>query len=255
VSILSQFESAFEEKFYNERLEKLAQIRALGVKAGLTAAEAIYPNNFRFNTDVPQIRSAYDATSAEQLEADKPSVAIAGRLVAIRLQGKAGFAQLQQGGQRLQVYVRKDNVGEDAFELYRLLDLGDHVGVEGPLFRTRTGELTVQVQKLTFLTKAMLPLPDKHAGLGDIELRYRRRYLDLFTDTGDVAETPSGVAAASEAAGLSVRKCGGLRSRRQCRGNRTERNNKSVISTGERHLQSVISTGALHLQSVISTGA
>jgi lysyl-tRNA synthetase class 2 len=204
VSILSQFESAFEEKFYNERLEKLAQIRALGVKAGLTAAEAIYPNNFRFNTDVPQIRSAYDATSAEQLEADKPSVAIAGRLVAIRLQGKAGFAQLQQGGQRLQVYVRKDNVGEDAFELYRLLDLGDHVGVEGPLFRTRTGELTVQVQKLTFLTKAMLPLPDKHAGLGDIELRYRRRYLDLFTDTGDVAETPSGVAAASEAAGLSA---------------------------------------------------
>jgi lysyl-tRNA synthetase class 2 len=185
---LSQFESAFEEKFYNERREKLAQIAALGVKAGLTPAEAIYPNTFRFSTDVPSIRAQYDAVSGEQLETDKPAVAIAGRLVAIRLQGKAGFAQLQQGGQRLQIYVRKDNVGDDAFELYRLLDLGDHVGVQGPLFRTRTGELTVQVQKLTFLAKAMLPLPDKYAGLGDIELRYRRRYLDLFTDTGDFAE-------------------------------------------------------------------
>jgi lysyl-tRNA synthetase class 2 len=185
---LSQFESAFEEKFYNERREKLAQIAALGVKAGLTPAEAIYPNTFRFSTDVPSIRAQYDAISGEQLEADKPEVAIAGRLVAIRLQGKAGFAQLQQGGQRLQIYVRKDNVGDDAFELYRLLDLGDHVGVSGPLFRTRTGELTVQVQTLTFLAKAMLPLPDKYAGLGDIELRYRRRYLDLFTDTGDFAD-------------------------------------------------------------------
>jgi lysyl-tRNA synthetase class 2 len=189
---LSQFESQFEEKFYNERIEKLRQIATLGAKAGLSPLEATYPNAFKFSTDVPSIKQQYDAPSApvsgEQLEADKPQVAIAGRLMAIRLQGKAGFAQLQQGGQRLQIYVRKDNVGDDAFELYKLLDLGDHVGVEGPLFRTRTGELTVQVEKLTFLAKAMLPLPDKYSGLGDIELRYRRRYLDLFTDTGDIAE-------------------------------------------------------------------
>jgi lysyl-tRNA synthetase class 2 len=189
---LSQFESQFEEKFYNERVEKLKQIAALGAKVGLSPLEATYPNAFKFSTDVPSIKQQYDAPSSpvsgEQLEADKPPVAIAGRLMAIRLQGKAGFAQLQQGGQRLQIYVRKDNVGEDAFELYKLLDLGDHVGVEGPLFRTRTGELTVQVEKLTFLAKAMLPLPDKYSGLGDIELRYRRRYLDLFTDTGETAE-------------------------------------------------------------------
>jgi lysyl-tRNA synthetase class 2 len=120
------------------------------------------------------------------------------------LQGKAGFAQLQQGGQRLQIYVRKDNVGEDAFELYRLLDLGDHVGVAGVLFRTRTGELTVQVETLTFLAKAMLPLPDKYAGLGDIELRYRRRYLDLFTDTGEVAEGGEQGAGVEGVAGLSA---------------------------------------------------
>jgi lysyl-tRNA synthetase class 2 len=201
---LAQFESEFEERFYQERVEKLKRIAELGVKAGLSAAEAVYPNTFRYTTDVPSVRAEFGAVAGEQLEADKPHVAVAGRLVAIRLQGKAGFAQLQQGGQRLQIYVRKDHVGEDGFELYRLLDLGDHVGVAGVLFRTRTGELTVQVETLTFLAKAMLPLPDKYAGLGDIELRYRRRYLDLFTDMGEVAEAgeTSGAAGDSVPQGL-----------------------------------------------------
>ena len=191
---MSQYDSHFEEKFYNERREKIARIAALVRQqnpAITSDLAATYPNTFRFQPegiDVPKIRAQYDALSAEDLEAQKPHVAIAGRLVAIRLQGKAGFAQLQQGGQRLQVYVRKDNVGEPAFDLYKLLDLGDHIGVEGTLFRTRTNELTLQAATLTFLSKAMLPLPDKFSGLGDIELRYRRRYLDLFTDTGDFAE-------------------------------------------------------------------
>ncbi len=197
-----QFESQFEEKFYNERVEKLRQIAELGAKAGLSPLAATYPNTFRFypaDVTIPSLRAQYDSVTAEELEATKPAVAIAGRIVAIRLQGKAGFAQLLQNGQRLQIYIRKDNVGDDLFELYRLLDLGDHIGVRGSLFRTRTGELTVQVgvagpegadagPALEFLAKAMLPLPDKYSGLGDIELRYRRRYLDLFTDTGDVAE-------------------------------------------------------------------
>jgi lysyl-tRNA synthetase class 2 len=196
---LPQFESQFEEKFYNERREKLARIAELGARQDLSPLQATYPNSFRFTTDVPSIKQQYDApldpVSGEQLEADKPLAAIAGRIVAIRLQGKAGFATLQQGGQRLQIYVRKDDVGDDAFELYKLLDLGDHIGVNGYLMRTRTGELTLKAATtdagpaLTFLAKAMLPLPDKYAGLGDIELRYRRRYLDLFTDTGDFAET------------------------------------------------------------------
>ncbi len=194
---MSQFESQFEADLYAARREKLIQIAALvrAQDASIPVSAATYPNHFRFTTDVPSIKQQYDSplnlTSGEQLEADKPPVAIAGRLVAIRLQGKAGFAQLQQGGQRLQIYVRKDNVGDIAFDLYKLLDLGDHVGVEGVLFRTRTNELTVQVAKLTFLAKAMLPLPDKYSGLGDIELRYRRRYLDLFTDTGDFTELPA----------------------------------------------------------------
>jgi lysyl-tRNA synthetase, class II len=99
--------------------------------------------------------------------------------MAIRLMGKAGFAHLQQSGQRLQIYVKKDAVGERGFELYKLLDLGDHVGVSGYLFRTRTGELTLHVEEITFLAKDLLPLPEKWHGLTDVELRYRQRYVDL----------------------------------------------------------------------------
>ena len=102
--------------------------------------------------------------------------------MAIRAQGKAGFATLQQGGERLQIYVRLDAVGEQGFALYKLLDLGDHIGVTGYLFRTRTGELTIHVERLTFLSKAMLALPEKFHGLADVELRYRQRYVDLFTN-------------------------------------------------------------------------
>ena len=102
--------------------------------------------------------------------------------MAIRVQGKAGFAQLQQAGQRMQLYVRKDDVGEDGFALYKLLDLGDHIGARGFLFRTRTGELTCTSSALTFLAKAMLALPDKFHGLEDTELRYRQRYVDLFVN-------------------------------------------------------------------------
>jgi lysyl-tRNA synthetase class 2 len=204
--ILSQFESQFEENLYQLRREKLQQIVALGQEA--------YPNTFGFThtltksaEDIPALLPlGLDAEgspkSAEVLEAEHIEVSVAGRIVAIRLQGKAGFATLQQNGARIQIYVRKDDVGEQAFELYKLLDLGDHIGVHGTLIRTRTGELTLKALPLdgklplTFLAKAMLPLPDKYAGLGDIELRYRRRYLDLFTDTGDFADQPEGEAAA-----------------------------------------------------------
>jgi len=102
--------------------------------------------------------------------------------MAIRAQGKAGFATLQQGGERLQIYVRLDAVGAEGFALYKLLDMGDHIGATGYLFRTRTGELTIHVERLTFLSKAMLALPEKFHGLADVELRYRQRYVDLFTN-------------------------------------------------------------------------
>jgi lysyl-tRNA synthetase, class II len=184
------YESEFEKNLYQQRRDKLQQIAAIGQASGLTYAEATYPNSYAATHTIPALRAAYDALTSEQLEADRVNVSIAGRIMAIRVQGKAGFAQLQQGGQRFQIYVRKDDVGEDAFALYKLLDLGDHIGVRGYLMRTRTGELTVHVGSvdnkpaITFLAKAMLALPDKYHGLEDTELRYRQRYVDLFMNTG-----------------------------------------------------------------------
>ncbi len=162
---------AFDDDIYKMRLEKLKQIEALGQQA--------YPTKYDFTHTLPQILAEYTDKTGEQLEAARVHVRVAGRIMAIRLMGKAGFAHLQQDGQRLQIYVKKDAVGEKGFELYKLLDLGDHIGASGYLFRTRTGELSVHVETITFLSKDLLPLPEKWHGLTDVELRYRQRYVDL----------------------------------------------------------------------------
>ncbi len=162
---------ALDDKIYELRREKLKEIEALGQEG--------YPRRFDFTHTIPQILASYSDKPAEQLENPRLTVRVAGRIMAIRLMGKAGFAHLQQGGQRLQIYVRRDAVGDKGFELYRLLDLGDHIGVRGYLFRTKTGELTVHVDAITFLSKDLLPLPEKWHGLTDVELRYRQRYVDL----------------------------------------------------------------------------
>jgi lysyl-tRNA synthetase class 2 len=200
------FESEFEQNLYALRRDKLKQIAALGQEAGLTEAQATYPNSFPTSHTIPELRAAFDPLTAQDLEsAPTPiTVRIAGRIMAIRVQGKAGFAQLQQGGQRMQIYVRKDDVGENAFALYKLLDLGDHIGVSGHLVRTRTGELTIHVTKLTFLAKALLALPDKYHGLADTELRYRQRYVDLFMNTGALKPATPPTALATEAAEAAV---------------------------------------------------
>jgi lysyl-tRNA synthetase class 2 len=174
------FESEFERNLFALRQEKLAEIEKLGQQK--------YPNQYSATHTVPEVRSKWGEVSAEELngspEAPAPhvNVSLAGRIMAIRAQGKAGFATLQQGGQRLQIYVRQDTVGEQGYALYKLLDMGDHIGVTGYLFRTRTGELTIHVETLTFLAKAMLALPEKFHGLSDVELRYRQRYVDLFSN-------------------------------------------------------------------------
>jgi len=173
------FESEFEGNLFALRKDKLRQIAALG--------QQTYPNQFVASHTVQEVRQKFGDLSAEVLEAERTTVTVAGRLMAIRAQGKAGFAQLQQGGERLQIYVRLDAVGEQGFQLYKLLDLGDHIGVSGYVFRTRTGELTVHVDTITFLAKAMLALPEKYHGLADVELRYRQRYVDLFMNI-DVRE-------------------------------------------------------------------
>ncbi len=174
------FDSDFERNLFALRQEKLKAIEALGQPA--------YPNQYIASHAIPEVRAEWGETPAEVLngtpEAPAPHipVSVAGRIMAIRAQGKAGFATLQQGGERLQIYVRLDAVGEQAFAIYKLLDMGDHIGVTGYLFRTKTNELTVHVETLTFLAKAMLALPEKYHGLSDVELRYRQRYVDLFAN-------------------------------------------------------------------------
>jgi lysyl-tRNA synthetase class 2 len=180
---------ALDDEIYELRLEKLKKIEALG--------QPTYRSQYQFTHTIPQILADYLRKTAEQLEDPRVNVRVAGRIMAIRLMGKAGFAHLQQGGQKLQIYVKKDAVGEKGFELYKLLDLGDHVGVNGYLFRTRTGELTVHVEEIAFLSKDLLPLPvgkaieadaatpggaERWHGFADVELRYRQRYVDLVVN-------------------------------------------------------------------------
>jgi len=168
--LFKDFRLGLDENIYELRREKLTKIQALG--------QPTYRSKYEFTHTIPQIWADFDKP-AEELEASRVEVRVAGRIMAIRLMGKAGFAHLQQGGKKLQIYVKKDAVGDQQFELYKLLDLGDHVGVRGYLFRTRTGELSIHVEELTFLSKDLLPLPEKWHGLTDVELRYRQRYVDL----------------------------------------------------------------------------
>ncbi len=182
------FDSEFEERLYAQRLETLERIGALGEAQGLSPAEARYPNAFAATTTIPELRAKYidtpEPATAEWLEANRVEASVAGRVMQYRSKGKTGFAHIQQGGQRLQIYVRQDELTEEQFGIFKLLDLGDHIGVSGYLFVTKTGETTLHVTSLRFLAKALLALPDKYHGLEDVELRYRQRYVDLFMNTG-----------------------------------------------------------------------
>lgn len=157
-----------------QRQKKLSEIEALG--------HAAYPHRFAWTHSPKQIAEEFGARTAEQLTAERAEVRVAGRVVALRPHGKAGFAHLAGEGARIQIYVKLDAVGEKTFKLFQLLDLGDIVGVAGHLFRTRTNELTIWVEQLELLSKALLPLPEKWHGLADVDLRYRRRYLDLIVN-------------------------------------------------------------------------
>ncbi len=181
---------ALDEKIYELRRDKLKQIEALG--------QIAYRSKYEFTHTVEQILEEYTPKTGEELEQTRVNTRVAGRIMAIRLMGKASFAHIQQDGEKLQIYVKKDAVGDKGFELYKLLDLGDHIGVSGYLFRTRTGELSVHVEEITFLSKDLLPLPigkeieadasnpggsKKWNELADVELRYRQRYVDLVVNS------------------------------------------------------------------------
>lgn len=128
------------------------------------------------------IKNKYEDQSKEELESLEASVTIAGRVMTKRGKGKAGFAHIQDLTGQIQIYVRQDAIGEDAYSVFNSVDLGDIVGVKGTIFKTKVGELSVKATEFTFLTKALRPLPEKFHGLKDVEQRYRQRYLDLISN-------------------------------------------------------------------------
>lgn len=163
-----------EEQLQEARRAKLRALRLSGVD----------PFGTRFGDRhlTGDLRRAYGEATAEELDAAPVRVRIAGRVVSLRSHGKIAFAHLQDGSGRLQIYLRLPELTDQDRLVWEHLDLGDIVGAEGVLMRTRTGELTVRVESLTMLTKALRPLPDKHGGLRDVELRYRERHLDLLVN-------------------------------------------------------------------------
>ena len=172
-----------ENPYRQVRLEKLEKLKAMGIEA--------WPAKAMRSHDIACVVADFAERTAEELEAEPVELSVMGRILAIREMGKSVFMHLAEGGQRLQAYFRKNDLEErdpKAWEALKLLDLGDFIGVTGSLMRTKTGELSVRVSTFQFLTKALLPLPEKWHGLQDKELRYRQRYLDLATNP-DVFQT------------------------------------------------------------------
>src|SRR4029078_1691469 len=159
-----------ENKLVEERREKLKALRAKG---------NAYPNDFRRRDFSGALHSRWGEKSKEELEKQKPRAGVAGRMMLKRVMGKASFATLQDGSGRIQAYVTQDVPGYEDFKHW---DLGDLVGVEGHVFKTMKGELTVHAQKIFLLAKALRPLPEKFHGLSDHEMRYRQRYVDLIVN-------------------------------------------------------------------------
>ena len=163
-----------ENKLIAERREKLHALRGQGVA---------FPNDFRVDAFAGELQAKFadrEAWPAERIEALARRVRVAGRIVLKRVQGKVSFAQLQDGSGRLQLFIHQGTVGEATYEAFKGWDVGDIVGAEGTLMRTKTGELSVKATALRLLTKSLRPLPDKFHGLADVEQRYRQRYVDLI---------------------------------------------------------------------------
>ena len=163
-----------EDEQIQQRRANLAKLSELGVDA--------YPHRFDRTATITDLVRAHGEKTGPDLEATRIDTTTSGRILGIRNFGKANFLVLSDGRSRIQVYIKKDSLSERDFEVFRLLDFGDVIGVEGHLFRTRTNELTIWASRIEFLAKCHLPLPEKWHGLTDIEIRYRQRYLDLIVN-------------------------------------------------------------------------
>jgi lysyl-tRNA synthetase, class II len=179
-----------QDEQIQQRRSNLAELAALGIE--------VYPRKFERTHTISALVSQYGARTHDELEAEHAVTVASGRVLAIRSFGKANFLVLSDGAAKLQVYIRQDALPELDFRIFKLLDFGDWVGVEGRLFRTKTNELTIWASRLHFLSKCLLPLPEKWHGLTDVETRYRQRYLDLIVnpDSRRVFEARSRIVAA-----------------------------------------------------------
>ena len=157
-----------------QRRRKLVELKRLGYD--------LYPHRYEQTHEVTDLVRQFSSKSGDELEREEVQVQTAGRIVSMRGHGKVGFADLVGQGSRIQLYVRKDQVGSENYQLYRLLDIGDLIGVTGKVFRTRMGELSISAERIDLLAKSLLPLPEKWHGLTDVELRFRQRYLDLIAN-------------------------------------------------------------------------
>jgi len=182
-----------EDEQIAQRRANLDAIAKLGVE--------IYPHRFDRKQTVTELVAAHGSRTHDELEAERLETVTSGRILAIRSFGKANFLAISDGRARIQIYIRQDALPPLDFQMFKLLDLGDWIGAEGRLFRTKTNELTIWASRLTFLAKCLLPLPEKWHGLTDVEIRYRQRYLDLTVnpDARRVFETRSKVVAALRA--------------------------------------------------------
>ncbi|MEF7614757.1 lysine--tRNA ligase [Aquincola sp. MAHUQ-54] len=169
----SQPTASDDNKLIAERREKLAALRREGVA---------FPNDFKPGHHAAELQRRHGEESNETLEPQAIAVSVAGRLMLKRVMGKASFGTLQDATGRIQLFIARDNVGEAVYAAFKHWDLGDILGAEGTLFRTKTGELSVKVTTLRLLTKSLRPLPDKFHGMTDQEQKYRQRYVDLITD-------------------------------------------------------------------------
>ena len=169
----------------SQRIKKLEELRSIGINP--------YGNSFRVNDSSGAITDKFGSLSAEELAAKQHHCTLAGRIIALRSFGKAAFAHIQDNDGRIQIYIKKDIVSEDAYSVFKKVDIGDFIGIDGILFRTKTGELTIEVEKFSILSKSIRPLPEKWHGLTDIEARYRQRYVDLIvnSDVKNVFKTRS----------------------------------------------------------------
>ncbi len=163
-----------ESRILTARKDKVKQIREQGINP--------YPNDFKRQNSCEDVRSDLAEMTPEQIVSSDKRYILSGRIMAVRDFGKAAFLQLEDSSDRIQIFIKKDVLGEEGFALYKMWDVGDIVGVSGTPFVTRTGELTIQADRVVLLTKAVRPLPEKWHGLKDIEIRYRQRYVDLIAN-------------------------------------------------------------------------